>query len=55
MAGLSSAKPKTGSNKRRLSDDTEVFVFPERKWVEVRLIGPMTSYGQIWFNILTNA
>src|SRR6478736_599384 len=36
-----------------LSDEVEVFQFPKRKWIQVRYLGPFTSYAQGWIRIKT--
>jgi hypothetical protein len=52
--GWSSAKPKTRSNNIRLSEEIDMYEFPKKKWVKVRMFGPITSYSQLWFEIISS-
>lgn len=51
MPGWSDAKPITRERKPYLSDEVDLFEFPPRKWVQVRYIGPFTSYAQGWLRL----
>ncbi len=53
MAGWQSTKPKT-NNQVRMEEEVDVFKFPNKKWVRIRFIGPITSVGYVWFDIISS-
>jgi len=51
--GFSETRPMGGGKTPRLEDLVEVFKLPTKKWVRVRLVGPLWAYLNIWFDIRT--
>lgn len=52
MANWLDSKPKTGRDRKPYySEQVDMVEFPNNQWVALRLIGPIVSYGQVWFEI----
>jgi len=50
MAGWASSKPMSGYEKRtQLEDEVDIFKPTPNEYVQVRFIGPIRSYAEIWF------
>jgi hypothetical protein len=54
MAGKSwgNTKPRTNNDKPRLNDLVEIYDMPTGKFVDLRLVGPVTSMGTHWIEII---